>query len=592
MRLITEIIPTQTPVQVIRPTYRLFKYLQSSLLVLLSLVFIPWLLYLIQSAALFSSVKCGLSSLTSGKFSKAATCARFTKRTTLVLRPQTKFIIGANPIFTALGLPPFPSLDSANYLSEAILLSSQIGERGYPPDVAVLAPLLARLSETLGFLQTSLQTVPRLQPLVSQVVSARTLVSRIQPLVSALPQLLAVNSKSLVLILIQDQTELRPTGGYLHLFALASLESGRITDIQIYDTSSTDTQLRGQVSPPVDLQRAIGESSWYLRDANWDPDFPTSASRIAWFISKELSIQPDLVVSLNLTTLVQLLDITGPVNAITSKNFYDQYFTSLKSDPNSSQFLINLSQSLFSRLQSLPPSRLSKALVIFLSSLYNRQIFITPLSITVPQLTTAGWSGGVALSACRSTLPCLNSYLYAVDSNVGVNKANAFITRKAQVEAKITPGQISYTYRLTLSNSSPDATWPAGNYKNYLRVFLPPQIKNPAVLINNQPLSEYYVSSEHNLSAVGFASDTAPGATTAIDITWFEELPTTSRFHYQLDLPNQPGVPPYPVAVTVTYPSGWFATTATVPTIASAGQLQYNLSLSRQIQIDVDFAKP
>jgi len=584
MRLITEIIPTQTPVLVTRPTHLFFKYLQSSLLVLLGLVFIPWLLYLVQSAALFGSVKCGLSSLTSGKFSKAATCARFAKRATLVLRPQTKFIIGSNQIFTALGLPLFASLDSANYLSEAILLSSQIGEGEYP--------LLTRLSETLGFLQASLQSVPRLQSFISQVVSARALVSRIQPLVSALPQLLAVNSKSLVLILIQDQTELRPTGGYLHLFALANLEGGRITDIQIYDTSSADTQLRGQVSPPVDLQRAIGESSWYLRDANWDPDFPTSASRIAWFVSKELSVQPDLVVSLNLATLVQLLDITGPVNSITSKNFYDQYFASLKSDPNSSQFLINLSQSLFSRLQSLTPSRLSQLLVIFLSSLYNRQIFIAPLSVSVPQLAIAGWSGGIALSACRSALPCLNNYLYAVDSNVGVNKANAFITRKAQVAAIITPGQISYTYRLALSNSSPDSTWPAGNYKNYLRVFLPPQIKNPAVLINNQPLSEYYVSSEHNLSAVGFLSNTAPGATTEIEATWFEELPTTSRFHYQLDLPNQPGVPPYPVAVTVTYPSGWFATTATVPTIASAGQLQYNLSLSRQIQIDVDFAKP
>lgn len=576
MRLVTEIVPTQTPVLVTR--------LKFSLFVLLGLVFIPWLLYLIQTAALFGSVKCGLSSVTSGKFSKAAFCVRFAKKVTLALRLQTRFIIGAGPVFTALGLPPSSSFDSANYLSEAILLASLIGEGEYS--------LLDRLSETLSFLQTSLQATPRLQPLVSQVVSVRSLVSRTQPLVTAGPQLLAINSKSLVLILIQDQTELRPTGGYLNLFALANLEGGRITDIQIYDTASTDTQLRGQVLPPVDLQRAIGESSWYLRDANWDPDFPTSASRIAWFISKELSIQPDLVVSLNLTTLVQLLDITGPVNSITSKNFYDLYFASLKDNPSSSQFLSNLSKALFSRLQSLSSPRLSQLLVTFLSSLYNRQIFIAPLSVSVPQLAAAGWSGGVALSACRSALPCLNSYIYAVESNVGINKANAFITRKAQVEAKITPGQISYTYRLTLANSSPDSTWPGGNYKNYLRVYLPSQIKNPTVSINNQPISQYYVSSEHNLSVVGFLSDTAPGATTTIDVTWFEELPASVRFHYQLDLPNQPGVPSYPTAVAVVYPSSWFATTATVPTIASSGQLQYNLSLSRPIQIDVDFAKP
>ena len=72
MRLVTEIVPTQTPVLVTR--------LKFSLFVLLGLVFIPWLLYLIQTAALFGSVKCGLSSVTSGKFSKAAFCVRFAKK--------------------------------------------------------------------------------------------------------------------------------------------------------------------------------------------------------------------------------------------------------------------------------------------------------------------------------------------------------------------------------------------------------------------------------------------------------------------------------------------------------------------------------
>ena len=82
MRLVTEIVPTQTPVLVTR--------LKFSLFVLLGLVFIPWLLYLIQTAALFGSVKCGLSSVTSGKFSKAAFCVRFAKKVTLALRLQKK----------------------------------------------------------------------------------------------------------------------------------------------------------------------------------------------------------------------------------------------------------------------------------------------------------------------------------------------------------------------------------------------------------------------------------------------------------------------------------------------------------------------
>ena len=166
-----------------------------------------------------------------------------------------------------------------------------------------------------------------------------------------------------------------------------------------------------------------------------------------------------------------------------------------------------------------------------------------------------------------------------------------FIQPIAQLAVQIEPTRADFQYQVDFTHTFSQTNWPSGHYKNYLRLYLSPQSEPDAVLINGQPAPDYYVTAERGLVVLGVLIDTPPATTTKLTVRWHQPLVLSSRFHYQLDIPNQPGQSPYPLTVTVTYPQGWFATTAATPTLASAGLLQYNQPLSRPLRFDIDFAK-
>lgn len=569
LRLIIEELPEQIPIAP-SPTEspKLFRYAFSLA------VFIP-LLLISYPISVYVSLRCSTTAFLRGNFSTSQTCA--------------KLSLGLSRLTPQIS----PYLTVSRQLSETLILANQFASRslpylqsffghGQPPssDVAELSFTLSRLTDSLAFLQADLQPLPRLASLLTRVNTARTFTQKISPLVSSLPDLLSLNGKSTVLLLLQDSTELRSTGGFLSHIALLNIDNGRLINVQIYDTATTDSQLRGQISPPADLARAIGESSWFLRDSNWDPDFPSSAARAVWFVNKELSLSPDRIASVHLGTLVELLSEVGPLRlselnlTVTKQNFFSQYLA----HPD---FLSVFYQHFFDQLRSLNLNQLSNVVGVVISSLESRQSFIT----------STVWNGEVTPPACRSALPCVESYFYAVSSNTGVNKTNIFIQSTAQLAVQLDTTRADFQYQTSFTHTSSQTNWPSGHYKNYIRLYLPSQSQPDAVLINGQQATTYYVTTEHGLVVLGVLVDTPPASTTQLVVRWHQPIVLTSRFHYQIDIPNQPGQLPYPLSVSVTYPKGWFATTATTPTLASAGQLQYNERLSRLLHFDIDFAQ-
>jgi len=76
-------------------------------------------------------------------------------------------------------------------------------------------------------------------------------------------------------------------------------KDGHIFSINHHDVDSLDAQLKGGVVPPKGIASYLNEKNWFLRDSNWDPDFPTSAVRAEWFIDKEIGESFDGVFAIN-----------------------------------------------------------------------------------------------------------------------------------------------------------------------------------------------------------------------------------------------------------------------------------------------------
>jgi hypothetical protein len=150
----------------------------------------------------------------------------------------------------------------------------------------------------------------------------------ISNLIDTTPTLFGFNGSKTYLILFQNNFELRPGGGFIGSYGILTLDRGRISDLAIHDVYDADGKLKADITPPFALKRFMGASHWFLRDSNFSPDFPQSASQAASFLKLETNQNIDGVIGIDVTLLGSLIEADGPVvlpdykKTLTKDNFY------------------------------------------------------------------------------------------------------------------------------------------------------------------------------------------------------------------------------------------------------------------------------
>ncbi|MFA5318027.1 MAG: DUF4012 domain-containing protein [Patescibacteria group bacterium] len=102
-------------------------------------------------------------------------------------------------------------------------------------------------------------------------------------IINLLHSLLFEEQEQVYLILLQNNTELRPTGGFIGNYGILKIKEGRITSLYIDDIYNLDklAEEKLEIIPPEPLRKYFNRERWFLRDINWSPDFSISAHR-AW----------------------------------------------------------------------------------------------------------------------------------------------------------------------------------------------------------------------------------------------------------------------------------------------------------------------
>ncbi len=387
-----------------------------------------------------------------------------------------------------------------------------------------------------------------------------------------LPELLALNGKKTYLILLQNNAELRPTGGFIGSFALATLSQGELIDFEVQDVYWADGQLKGHVEPPSELKDYLGEGGWYLRDSNWDPDFPTSAARAVWFLEKETGRHVDGVIALNLNVVEDILQQIGEVvlpdfnETINAQNLFEkaEYHSEVNFFPGSTQkqdFLGGLVFTLFEEFKKADPQLLAKTGLSLFESIKSKDLlFYFSDQELEEKFLSLNWGGQIRKPLCPATgestsgnqkAKCITDFLMVVDANVGVNKANYFVKRSLYHQVVVDrKNQLEITTRLVYQNDSPSEKFPAGTYRNYLRLLLPLQVEIEQVRIkNNQDRLLEKLSKEelnllvnHDLLSVGFLVEIPYSDSRIVEIDY--RLPLTLSYdvnHYFLLVQKQPG---------------------------------------------------
>jgi len=128
-------------------------------------------------------------------------------------------------------------------------------------------------------------------------------------------EVLGLSHDKRYLLVFQNNAELRASGGFIGSYALVDIRDGKIRNLEVPGGGSYDTEAgmkNWRVIAPAPLW--LVNPLWHFWDANWWPDWPTTAKNLMWFYEKSDGPSVDGVIGLTPTVVEGLLEITGPID--------------------------------------------------------------------------------------------------------------------------------------------------------------------------------------------------------------------------------------------------------------------------------------
>ena len=262
--------------------------------------------------------------------------------------------------------------------------------------------------------------------LTDRVEAGRLAVREFVGLSELLTGLLGKNESRRYLIVFQNPSELRPTGGFMGSYAELRVDRGEIKSLVVPPGGTYDLQgqLVARVAPPEPLR--LITDRWEFQDANWSPDFRAASSKIRYFWSKSGGPTVDGVIAVNATLVERLLALTGPIElpefgkTITAENFMLETQKAVeleydKSENKPKKILGALAPLLLERLKSLKQDQLFALLGALSDALTTKDIQVALSDPSEDALARRfGWSGYLKSTPGDS--------LAVVDANVAGQK--------------------------------------------------------------------------------------------------------------------------------------------------------------------------
>jgi hypothetical protein len=332
----------------------------------------------------------------------------------------------------------------------------------------------AALPDALG---KPLEKVDPLLPIAARGVS----------LLPALPELLGDSSPQTYLLLAQNEHELRATGGFISGVGTLTLEQGAILQWDIDDSYAVDNPSVVYPPPPEPIQDYMLGGQWMMRDANWSPDFPTSAAKAVELY--RLSTGKDVrgVIAFNQAALTRLLAVIGPVRLtdypepISSHNLLDYMLQARGTVPTDGvtpewwrhrkDFMRLLGAAMLERVQTASDRHTIISLVQAVFELMEQK----HLLIWVQDEQIMGLLPEFGLGG--SLKPGPGDALLVIDTNMGFNKVDSMVERRWHYRVDLrdphaSRAELLLTYANTVQADVPcmhEATYGNGSYGDMQR---------------------------------------------------------------------------------------------------------------------------
>lgn len=338
-----------------------------------------------------------------------------------------------------------------------------------------------------------------LLPFKQKVIELENKLSKVQknldtiiPLSHFVPVVLGYPEKANFLFLLQNSDELRPTGGFIGTYGILQTEYGDVVRMDTHDIYHLDMPVKDSFSkePPEPLKKYLGIDKWYMRDANWSPDFPTSALQVEWFYHAEDKLLPvkdqinnfsgdfDGVIAITPELITDLLGLVGPV-VIDGQEFNQDNFVDLLqykveqgyiqlgvSSWHRKEIIGEIVKKLKIKLLDLEPAEMYNVLNVFNTAFAKKDILLYFKDPGFEEMAREkNWAGEIKQTD--------SDYLMVVDANMASYKTDAVMSKSIHYKLEQDGAdELSANLKLNYAHHG-NFDWKTTRYRTYTRVYVP-----------------------------------------------------------------------------------------------------------------------
>ena len=470
----------------------------------------------------------------------------------------------------------------------------------------------------------------RIDPLLNTITGSFPIEDALT-LVHAAPTLMGVGKigPQTYLLLMQNEDELRPTGGFITAVGSVVIHNGELLNIQTESVELIDDRSKPYPPAPWQLDRYMLSPILVLRDSNWFTDYPTTAQMAEYLYSYSRAHSVDGVIAIDQRVVVELLRTLGPVKVdgvlydITADNVL-QFMRAAKQEHTPAgvvgiwdrkQFIGRLAQPIIQKVLQSRGETLSGLTAALIRLLDERHILA---QFDDPEMTSflarRHWDGAVHPAN-------VGDFLMAVNANVGFNKSNVVVdtalTYKVDLRDPSKPLahlDVTETNRATGNTiceprpprEGDEASYPINEcHWSYLRVYRPASTRLLAATPHAIPAASSMsdtdipaqvddLGSEDILDAQVFGTLLLVRQGTALQTGFDFALPssvlqaTNGGWMYNLIVQKQPGTIAVPLTVHIRLPEGARVVNSSAKPDADG---LYQFKLLQDVVLSVEFEK-
>lgn len=405
--------------------------------------------------------------------------------------------------------------------------------------------------------------IPSLRTIVTQLQSQLPFldqaVSQIIPASQIIPSVAGFPDAKTYLFLMENNTELRPTGGFIGTYGILSVSSGEITSFKTNDVYVLDGPMRNvlHLDPPQPLKRYNATTQWFFRDSNWSPDFPTSAQKALEFYKLERGPEKNLdgVIAVTPTFIKSLLKISGDITVSGITFTADNLIDKLQPQSERKELIGEMSKILINRILALPQRRWQELFTALSEGLTEKQMLLYANDAELEQrINDQNWGGAVQ--------PLIDDGFTVIDANLAGLKTDSVMERSINYELDASSRQPTAKLDITYTNHG-KITNLTTRYRTYTRVYVP---KGSTLVSSEGSMRDdkirgggkgtVDVSEELDRTVFGTFISIEPGASGTLSFTY--TLPesvseTIARGSYELLAQKQPGTSGHAFTATLRF---------------------------------------